>query len=487
MDPAGATLLAFVIALYAGLLHGWLHLQRRGEVVHLWLGAAGLVVAALCVQGRPPAALTPRGHALALGLSVVLAFCALRGTLGFLGLRPGRFARTLSGLVPAALGLLAAAAVQPGGLSERLLLGPAPPGLGPVGRALTLGAASIPTGLALLCLRRAPRGRALAVLAVWMPWIAAAGWDVAGAWGLHAGALRTHLGALSVLVAGSALFLRRFVRSMAESERLATHLNELVEERSAALRRKELQLAHGEPLASLGALAAGVAQATDEPIGHLDGNLARLARIWRDAATAREVPRILAECRQGVEQLRAVVSQVLWVARRSQSVQEPVDLSALVASVLPIVQPLARDRAALVPKLASVPPVRGDRRLLGQVALQLLLNAVQSLPREGSGRHRVVVATRRVGDHVELRVEDTGPGIPPEILPRVFDPFFTPEEGERSPALGLAVTHQIVARHRGRLQVASDASGTRVTVELPCLETAEAPTPPAAAQPAPAR
>ncbi len=474
--PAPPSLLAVALPLFTGLLHAWLYAQSRREPVQLWLAAAGFVLAAAALCAPAAAAGHRDARLLQLTLGISLAVLAMRTSLGLLGRAPARAEAPIWALAGAGLGIVAAAAAWPEAPLARALLGSATgPNLGPLGRALATAPLALLLGVAFSC--RRGQGRAGWLVLAWAPWLAASAWDVAGAFGAHGRASFAHWAAWPTLATGSALLVRRFVRSMAEAERMARDLNALVEERSAALRRKELQLAHGEPLASLGALAAGVARATHAPLGFLDANLSRLRRAWHDR-NGDAVPRLLAECRQAVEQLRAVVSQVLAVARRTESVREPVDLREVVASVLPIVRPLGGSETELHAELERVAPVPGDRRLLGQVALQLLVNAVQA-GAEAPGRpHHVVVATEACEDHVRLRVEDSGPGIPAEILPRVFDPFFTPEEGERGPALGLAVVHQIVARHGGRVQLASDGSGTRVVVELPLAsQPATAPSP----------
>jgi signal transduction histidine kinase len=466
--------LRLVLPAYLGLLHVWLYLQRRREAVHRSLGAAALAAVGWSLASFPPfegfeAAPSARTW-LALACAIVFLPLAQHAIHAFLGLRRPHLERVAWTLAGAALLAVALAAAAPGTELARALLGD-------LGRgAVSAAGGALAIRLALLCppAARRPRDR-VAAAAVVAPWLAAAIGDIAACFDLRTGSAWMPWGVLPALAAASGLLLGRLVRSMAEAERLASDLNRLVEERSAELRRKELQLAHGEPLASLGALAAGVARATHEPIALLAAHVTRLGSVWHRAECADEVRVLLAECRDGVEQLRAIVSQVLAVARRSGDAMEPVDLSAVVASVLPIVQPLARERAQIRSELAPVPPVLGDRRLLGQVALQLLLNAVQSIPPDDRARHEVCVSTEQVEGMVRLRVEDSGPGIPLEILPRVFDPFFTPEEGQRAPALGLAVTHQIVARHRGRVEVASDRNGTRVTVEIPPAVSVEDP------------
>ena len=136
-------------------------------------------------------------------------------------------------------------------------------------------------------------------------------------------------------------------------------------------------------------------------------------------------------------------------------------------SILPIVEPEARWRARITTQLDPVPPVRGEERLLGQVVLNLVVNALHSLPENQPERYTVRIETRFREGLVVLRVQDDGPGIEKEALPHLFDPFAPPRADLGGTELGLAVTHQLVSRHRGRIDVETSAQGTSFTVELP--------------------
>jgi len=165
------------------------------------------------------------------------------------------------------------------------------------------------------------------------------------------------------------------------------------------------------------------------------------------------------------------VAELLRLARRRESATLPVDLAEVVGSVLPLVRAEGRFRARWTELLTAVPPVRGDPGLIAQVALQLLLNALNSLPEGTPGEHRIHVATGRQGRRVCLRVRDSGPPIPAQALPHLFDPFSPLAPGHDATRLGLAVTHQIVTSHGGDIEVESDERGTEVTVWFPIAES----------------
>ena len=120
--------------------------------------------------------------------------------------------------------------------------------------------------------------------------------------------------------------------------------------------------------------------------------------------------------------------------------------------------------AELILELSDVPECRGHRGLLGQLLLNLLRNATQAMPERGEIR----IGTRVREAAIEIQVTDTGTGIAPEHLPRVFEPFFTTRDVGQGVGLGLTVSRDIVQAHGGRIELSSALSaGTTVTIFLP--------------------
>jgi signal transduction histidine kinase len=472
-----------VVPICTALLHAWIYAHRRRDVAHLWLaisaaGVAGIATSVLGRDGTTAGADARWWQSVQLVFGTVLGIGFVRWSHATLGLHRPRMERLVDALVGVTLVGVATRTM----FSDRFVMRPALSHGGEVPEALLTGfgiaVVLVFTGFVLYVgveLGRAAKRRdARPLFAAYLVFALTLFHDAFVGAGLINDRQLLPLGYLVMLTGLSAVLVRRFVRSMTDAERLATDLHARVEERSAELRRKELQLVHGERLAALGTLAAGVAHEINDPMAFVSSNLNRVEEIWSSPRERADVPEILDECQDGLGRLRATVGELLRLARRSESATVPVDLAEVVASVLPLVRAEGRFRARWDEVLADVPAVRGDPGLLAQVALQLLLNGIRSIPEGAPGQHRVAVSTGRDGDRVCLRVADSGPPIPSDELAHVFDPFSPIAGAGHTSRLGLAVTHQIVKSHGGEIEVSSDARGTEVTVWLPVAEASAA-------------
>jgi CheY-like chemotaxis protein len=127
-----------------------------------------------------------------------------------------------------------------------------------------------------------------------------------------------------------------------------------------------------------------------------------------------------------------------------------------------------RHRARIVRRFGDVPKVDANEARLGQVFLNLIVNAAHAIPEGKTDANAITITTRRAGDTVAVEVADTGNGIPPEVLPRIFDVFFTTKPIGVGTGLGLSICHRIVAALNGRIDVDSQVGqGTKFTVTLP--------------------
>ncbi len=164
---------------------------------------------------------------------------------------------------------------------------------------------------------------------------------------------------------------------------------------------------------------------------------------------------------------KEIIKGLLDFSRQLPSRLKPVDINALVTELLGLVENhLSFQNVGLQKNLApDLPPVQGDKSKLEQVFLNLFMNAGEAMA--GHGVLTVTTSQNTMGA-VEIRVSDTGSGIHPDHLPRLFDPFFSTKEVGRGVGLGLSVSYGIIKQHRGRIYVDATApGGATFVIELP--------------------
>jgi signal transduction histidine kinase len=254
----------------------------------------------------------------------------------------------------------------------------------------------------------------------------------------------------------AALAFERTARALAEErERLAAKVAELTAA-NAALAEARASLARSEKLATVGRLAAGIAHEVGNPLGAVAG-YADLARGRLPPGSDPQLADALDRIAAAAARIDRIVRDLLDFARPTALEVQPVHLPGAVDAALRLaaIQSRFKGVESAVDLPAGLPAVLADERHLSQVILNLLLNAGDAM--RGSGR--VTVSARREGGFVALTVADTGPGIPPEDLPRVFDPFFTTKEPGEGSGLGLAVSHSIVESMGGTIDAGSPPGG----------------------------
>ncbi|MDC0710829.1 ATP-binding protein [Stigmatella sp. ncwal1] len=258
----------------------------------------------------------------------------------------------------------------------------------------------------------------------------------------------------------------------------------------------ELRLIQADRLASLGTLAASVAHEVSNPLGYISANLnfalsgmaeMRKALLSTHGAppdlafltlTLEECREALDEARQGTVRLLHVTGDLKTYARGDDSIEGWADVRQAFESAINMAQGTIQLRAQLINRLQMVPPVRGSEARLGQVFLNLLLNAAQAIPEGSADRHTVEVRLGVEGPWVVAEVRDSGDGISPEHLKRIFDPFFTTKPVGVGTGLGLSICHSIVKGLGGEITVESTVGqGTCFRVTLPLRDAATPPTP----------
>jgi PAS domain S-box-containing protein len=264
-------------------------------------------------------------------------------------------------------------------------------------------------------------------------------------------------------------------------------------------RRMENQLIFAGRMAAVGTLAAGVAHEINNPLAYIVANIDFVrhqlttfaSRATRQSSVSGDLGRsldeageALAEARQGAERVRNIVRDLRVFARGDDDQSGPVALRRVLDSSINIAWNEIRHRARLVKDYGDTPMVEANESRLGQVFLNLLLNAAHAIPEGETERNEIRVSTRTDGrGHAVVEIRDTGGGIPPAIRERIFDPFFTTKSAGEGTGLGLWICSGILSALGGEIGVDSEmgkGSSFRVTLppvamETPATATARAP------------
>jgi|GEM_PF-5784746 len=270
------------------------------------------------------------------------------------------------------------------------------------------------------------------------------------------------------------------------------------------LKQAQTQLFQSEKLASIGQLAAGVAHEINNPVGFISnnmeilqeyvGNYTKILRIVEnvkgqvDSGDVRkakaavdelkkleeeinlefmmgDVNKLLEHSSRGLERIRKIVLDLRTFAREDHAdTMELVKIEEVIDSILSIVQSELKSKAELVKDYGDTPLIKCNPQRLGQVFINLLVNATQAIKEKG----KIIIKTYQQDQHVCIDISDTGKGILEENLKKIFDPFFTTKPVGQGTGLGLSVSYEIVKKHGGEIKVQSkQGEGTTFTVMLP--------------------
>ena len=228
-----------------------------------------------------------------------------------------------------------------------------------------------------------------------------------------------------------------------------------VTERNAL--REQLVLA--DRMSQLGFLAAGVAHEINNPLAYAVAALDRATQAI-DAGRLDTARSSLSIAREGAERVGGITRDLRMFTRGAQQRAEVVDLSRVLEATTDLAAVNIRTRGRLVVDVRPLPPVFGDPGRLGQVIMNLLVNAIDAIDAGDPATNLITVRgfTDAEGRAV-VEVEDNGHGIPPDVRSRLFEPFFTTKGPRSGSGLGLAICHRIVSDLDGRIEVGSSPSG----------------------------
>lgn len=270
--------------------------------------------------------------------------------------------------------------------------------------------------------------------------------------------------------------LRHAVARHGVHSQLEASATKLRRELEMTQRNRELEqrLVLADRLASVGLLVAGVAHEINNPLTYVQLNLSWLLdRVNAlgdsvDHELVDEMRLTLGENQEGMDHIRAVVSDLSAFARAGGDQVRELYLADVARSACNLVRNELRHRAQLVLEHAPGPAIVGERSRLIQLVVNLLVNAANAVEEGAADQNVVTLRTGPTDVGVGLMVEDSGCGIPPENLEKIFEPFFTTRSQSRGTGLGLSLCAETARRHGGTLSVTSVVGrGSRFTLELP--------------------
>ena len=295
-------------------------------------------------------------------------------------------------------------------------------------------------------------------------------------------------------------------RNLIQNEMALKNMMYDMKETSDALKRAQGQLIQSEKMASVGQLAAGVAHEINNPLGYIINNLETLkkyvnkvlqtmsvydglknALLRKDTEKAMKAgEQILAteeglniehiradsgdlikETLDGARRIELIVSDLKMFSRTGGKEKKPADINEVLKRVVNVVWNEIKYTAQLKEEYGPIPEIMCDEQHLSQVFVNLLINSCYAV----KGVAGVIsIRTYCQDKHVCVEIDDTGEGIPEDILGKIFDPFFTTKEQGAGTGLGLSVSHEIIEKHGGTIAVNSTVGkGTRFLVSLPVI------------------
>jgi two-component system, NtrC family, sensor kinase len=254
--------------------------------------------------------------------------------------------------------------------------------------------------------------------------------------------------------------LRRMAEALAQEQQVTqTQLLEL-QQSHERLTKAQTELVSSERLATIGRLAAGIAHEVGNPLSGILGYLS-FARSRQSASP--EVIDLIDRIEHEVRRIDQIVRGLLDLGRPAKGTRAPVDLASLVDSCLKLLGAGPDFSGVTIEReIPSDSVVLAESGPLSQVLINLLINASQAMGGQGTIR----ISGKREDSVFLLHVEDSGPGIPPEVFPHLFQPFFTTKANGKGTGLGLAISRHLVESMGGELSVSNTGRGARFSLKL---------------------
>jgi signal transduction histidine kinase len=247
-----------------------------------------------------------------------------------------------------------------------------------------------------------------------------------------------------------------------ELKTFSQQMEEKIQKTTADLKKTEARLIRSEKLAALGQLAAGIAHEIRNPLTSINILIHSLTENIPSGDSHREDLKVIEE---EINRINEILDRFLRFAKPAPPLLERTDVASIFEETLQLIRRRIEKQLIIILKeFQALPIILMDREQMKQVALNLLLNAVQAMP--GGGHLTLKGQNSEDGQWIRISIQDSGMGIPSEDMNKLFDPFFSTKEG--GVGLGLSITHRIIDQHHGKIEVESTpGEGTLFTVWLP--------------------
>ncbi len=267
--------------------------------------------------------------------------------------------------------------------------------------------------------------------------------------------------------------IKMLFRAEDEIDILADRFNQMIVRLDKAyrdLQNAQSNLIQSEKLATVGTLTAGLAHEINNPVAGLQNCI---RRIQNDPNNFEQNKKYLAMMENAVDKIEKVVGNLLNFTRKQSGDFISISISEIIEnSLLLVSHRLEKLRISVTNNIAAdLPMIRGNKNQLEQVMLNLFINSIDSIEEKISknpdSERRLILSASRESDFVKIKIEDTGSGIPKNIMDKIFDPFFTTKSPGKGTGLGLSVVYNIIDAHQGRIYFESEeGKGTIVNLYL---------------------
>jgi len=267
------------------------------------------------------------------------------------------------------------------------------------------------------------------------------------------------------------------------------------------LQKAYLAMIQQDKMLAIGRLAAGMAHEINNPNAYVLSNLSTLqeyaADLFRAYDNARRLAdkyasseeikcleqierelgieemrddytELMAEVSEGAKRIAQIINDLRYFSGEGEKQEQLLDVSEIVMNSVNVIRSHLKHKASIETDIPPLPPIKGNRALLGQVFFNILLNAGDFLDSEKFPHNKLNIKGLEEAEYVVVMIEDNGPGIDSDIIGRIFEPFFTTKDVGKGTGMGLAVAHDIVRKHDGMIKVKSKPNeGTQFILRFP--------------------